>query len=160
MIKFMNLLRPGAIVAVSCLLLAAGCAANPHAAGGDHGPALEQAQAEFFAAVSARDPEATAARFATDAEMQVANMPPVRGREAIRAFYGNVFRFMVGAEYRVERLEYSAGGDLAVTTGSVTTVFEGREGRVEFPGKFFLAWVMRNGEWQVLVYGISNNRAP
>lgn len=49
---------------------------------------LDQRQSESFAALEARDADTTAALFADEAVVHVANMPPIEGRSAIREFYG------------------------------------------------------------------------
>lgn len=38
-------------------------------------------------------------------------------------------------------------------------MFEGDQGRVEYAGKYLLVWEKRAGEWAIVLYSISNNRA-
>ena len=89
--------------------------------------------------------------------LHVANMPPVQGREAIHAFYGNVFRFMLESEATPETLQISASGDMAYTTGSVTNSFHSQDEPVRYSGKYLLVWENHDGEWLISVYAVSNN---
>jgi uncharacterized protein (TIGR02246 family) len=140
-----------AALAAAALLFAAGPAnAEPE------GPQLRQS--DFLAAMSARDLERVVEHFAEDAVVQVANMPPIRGRDAIRQLYGNVFRFLSAAEYSPEFIRVSGGADMAYSAGGVTTVFDGQQGPVVYPGKYLLVWEKREGDWLIVVYSVSNNQ--
>jgi len=119
---------------------------------------LGQRQDAFLAALSAKDLEQVLAHFDDDALVHIANMPPIRGRDAISQLYGNVFRFLRSAEYRPDFIRASNYGEMAYSAGSVTTVFNGQEGPVEYAGKFLLVWAQRNDEWFAVAYSISNNR--
>jgi ketosteroid isomerase-like protein len=161
--QFLFLPRRGVmlrIVVLVALGLTGGCA-HRHAvpAGSGPGVALQQRQADFIAALLARDAGHVSGFFAEDAVVHVANMPPMQGREAILRLYENVFRFLRASDYAVGETRVSTNADMAWTAGSVTTVFEGREGPVEFPGKFLLVWHHRGGAWEVVAYSVGNNRA-
>lgn len=65
---------------------------------------LEGRRDAFLAALSARELEATMAIFSEDAVVHVAGFAPLKGRDAIRPFYANVFRFL-----SVQRQQQSAG---------------------------------------------------
>lgn len=115
-------------------------------------------QSSFFAALAAKDVEQTVAHFAEDATLQVAGMPPIRGRAAIQQFYGNVFRFLSATTPTSESVRVSGGGDMAYSIGSVTNVFEGEDGRVEYAGKYLLIWERGDAEWFISAYTISSNQ--
>ena len=142
------------LVAASVLALGNGCAMQPTA---EHSR-LEQRQDALLAALSAKDLERVLAHFADDALVHIANMPPIRGRDAIAQLYGNVFRFLRSAEYRPDFISTSECGEMGYSAGSVTTVFTGQEGPVEYAGKFLLVWAKRNDEWFAMAYSISNNQ--
>jgi uncharacterized protein (TIGR02246 family) len=148
-----------AAIAVLVVMLAGACAHHPPLPAAGERTALEARQAAFLAALAARDPERTAAHFADDAVLHVAGMPPIRGRTAIHQFYGNVFRFMRSSAAAPELLRMSQAADMAFGTGRVTNVFDGAEGPVEHAGQFLLVWEKRGGEWAIVVYGISSDRA-
>jgi ketosteroid isomerase-like protein len=150
-------MRPSTLALLA--VLATACAHGPGSGADAELARLEQRQTDFLAALAARDVEQTAAHFAEDAVLQVANMPPVQGRSAIRQFYGNVFRFMAASESTPEILRIASGGDMADTTGRVANTFRGGQGPVQYAGKYLLVWEKRSGEWSIVVYSISNNQS-
>jgi uncharacterized protein (TIGR02246 family) len=140
------------------LMLATGCAPASPSIEAER-EQLELRQASFLTALAAKDAEATAAHFAEDAVVHVANMPPMRGRDAIRQFYGNVFRFLSASEPTPEVTRVSSGADMAYSVGRVVNAFEGEQGRVEYEGKFLLVWEKHDDRWLIAVYSISSNQA-
>jgi uncharacterized protein (TIGR02246 family) len=152
------LMRPALVVAV--LLLAGGCVESrpqsPPPMDAERAR-LDQRQDEFFAAVAARDSNRTAALFAEDAVLHVANMPAVEGREAIRQFYENMFGFLSASSAVPEATRMSASADLAYTVGRTVNEFRRPHGAVEFAGKFVLLWQRSGGEWMITLYGVSSN---
>jgi uncharacterized protein (TIGR02246 family) len=120
---------------------------------------LGQRQAEFFAAMADRDATALAALFADDAVVHVAGMPPVEGRESIRQFYQNLFRFLESSRAAPGRAEVSAARDIAWTHGRVVNVFGGAQGPTEYAGKYVVVWRRQALDWQVALYAVSNNQS-
>ncbi len=150
--------RMPAMVLTVVTLASAACAQRPVNSGLPAGDRLHQRQADFLAALSARDLEQTVAHFADDAVLHVANMPPVQGREAIQRFYGNVFRFLSASDPVPELTRVADDADMAYTTGRVTNTFAGPDGPVEHTGKYLLVWERRGGDWAIVVYSISSNQ--
>ncbi len=118
---------------------------------------LEARQKGFLAALRDRDAEAVAEYFATDGVLQIANMPPVEGRDRIQELYRNLFSFMEAGEMTPERLQVAASGDLAYSLGETRNAFRSEEGLVEYVGKYLLVWETRGDEWFVVVYSVSSN---
>lgn len=153
-------MHPRVVLALALVVLAfAGCAHRSSPAGDGARAALQQRERDFLAALGARDAERTASFFAEDAVLHVANMPPVEGRAAIARLYGNVFRFMRASEATPERMTIAASADLAYGTGRVSNEFAGEDGPVRYSGKYLLVWERGAGEWEVVLYGISNDAA-
>lgn len=151
--------RSAAVILVLVVLLGSACAhRSSPTTEGEH-EALQQREREFLAALGTRDLEQTTAYFAEDAVLHVANMPPVQGRSAIGQFYGNVFRFLRASQATPERLHVSSSADLAYSVGRVSNLFEGEQGKTEYAGKYLLVWEKRTGEWAIVLYSLSNNRA-
>ncbi len=129
------------------------------------GEGLEARQAEFLAAMAARDADRVAAVFAPDAVLQVAGMPELRGREALRGFYGNLFRFLEGSEAEPGPLERSASGDLAWGVGTTVNTFAGPGGPVRYAGKYAAVWRRaggaeggaEGGAWELALYAVSSD---
>jgi ketosteroid isomerase-like protein len=146
------------LIAMLAVALVTACAHRPGTGSAPDDEGLRQRQSDFLAALSARDLERTAALFAEDAVIHVADMPPLQGRDAIRRFYGNVFRFLSESASTPGPLRVSASADMAYGTGRVTNVFDAEQGRVEYTGKYLLVWERRGSEWWVAFYGLSSDR--
>jgi ketosteroid isomerase-like protein len=114
-------------------------------------------QSDFLAALRARDADRTASHFADDAVLHVAERPAIRGRAAIREFYGNVFRFLSSSASTPPHVSVSQSGDMAYTTGAVANVFAGQQGQLQFTGKYLLVWERRAGEWFIVAYTLSSD---
>jgi uncharacterized protein (TIGR02246 family) len=119
---------------------------------------LQQRQAAFLSAMESKDADRVASYFAEDGVVQVAGMPPVRGREGVRRFYGNVFRFLRETSATPEPLRPAATGDIAYGFGAVRNVFDGAAGRSEYVGKYLIVWERRDGEWVISAYSVSSNQ--
>jgi ketosteroid isomerase-like protein len=52
----------------------------------------------------------------------------------------------------------SSARDMGFSMGRVTGVFTGKDGRVEYAGKYLLVWQRRGDEWLIATYSISNNQ--
>jgi ketosteroid isomerase-like protein len=146
--------RATAVAAVALILITS-CAHQP-ATQSEH-QRLQARQNGFLEGMSARDLDRTVPYFAEDATLHIANMPSVRGREAIGRFYGNVFRFMRESTAVPEMMAMSVSADLAYAHGTVMNTFGGAEGRVEYSGKYLLVWKRVAGEWLIAHYGVSND---
>ncbi|MBB5016439.1 YybH family protein [Rehaibacterium terrae] len=157
-------MRAALATVLALALLATACAARgPHAvadaARADQAQAqLLQRQTDFFAALSARDLDATLALFADDAVLHVAGMPPIAGREAIARFYGHLFGFLRESRASPTLLRIGAGGDLAYTGGGVVNEFASPQGGSAFTGKYLLVWTRGDGgEWRIAAYSVSSD---
>jgi ketosteroid isomerase-like protein len=145
------------LLAACALLLAAGCApARFPAAGGEH-RLLERREASFLAALAARNLEQTLAHYTDDAVLHIAGFPPIRGREEIARFYGNVFRALQASSATPEMTRLAPGGEMAYSTGRVVNVFPSEHGPVEHAGKYLLVWERHAGGWLVAAYALSSD---
>jgi uncharacterized protein (TIGR02246 family) len=149
---------PALIVTTGMLLLTA-CTSTPSISPVQAQAELQQRQAGFLAALGSKDAAKVAAYFTEDAVMHVANMPVVKGRRAIETFYGNIFRFLSDSTSTPEVLQLAGSADLAYAHGAVTNIFEGQQGRTEFPGKYLLVWKKAGELWLVAAYGVTADRA-
>lgn len=118
---------------------------------------LLERQTGFVAALEAKDPDKTSAYFSHDATIQVADMPPVVGREAIRQFYSKVFAFLALSEPTVNVIRVAASGDMAYVTGGSTNTFRRGEDTVTYNGKYLLVWEKRGPEWTIAMYSLSSD---
>jgi uncharacterized protein (TIGR02246 family) len=146
------------VFAALAVLLAAACALRGPASADEAAMALEQRQRALFAAVAARDADAVAGLFSESAVLQVAGMPPVEGREAIRRFYGRLFGHLSASSASAAETRVSTGGDLAYSFGATSNEFRTADGIASYAGKFVLVWRLEEGEWNIAVYSISSNQ--
>jgi ketosteroid isomerase-like protein len=150
--------RRSLILAAVTAIIATGCTPRPFTGGLVAHADLQEKEIGFLAAMAGKNSEETAAHFAEDGVLHVANMPPVRGRDAIRQFYTNVFRFLDSSASASEVVRVSSSGDMAYSMGRVTNVFAGEQGPMEYAGKYILVWERRGEEWLIATYSISNNQ--
>jgi uncharacterized protein (TIGR02246 family) len=145
---------------IAALLLAwiTACAHRPPVPSEAERERLQQREIEFLTALSARDLERTAAHFADDAVLHVAGMPTIQGREAIRRFYENVFRFLIESAAMPGTRSLSASADMAYSLGTVRNVFTRGQERSEHAGKYLLVWERRDDQWSIAVYAVSSDR--
>jgi uncharacterized protein (TIGR02246 family) len=148
-----------ALIVTACMVLLAACTSTQSISPVQAQAELQQRQAGFFAALGSKDAAKVAAYFTEDAVMHVANMPVIKGRRAIETFYGNIFRFLSESTSTPDGLQLAGSADLAYAHGAVTNIFEGQQGRTEFPGKYLLVWKKQGELWLVAAYGISGDRA-
>jgi uncharacterized protein (TIGR02246 family) len=149
-----SLLPAGGAVALGLLLSCAPASPEPADAPLE---TLEAREASFLDALSARDADEVAAHFAPDGVLHVANMPEVRGREAVRELYGNIFRFMVASDPSPQAVRVSETGDMGYTMGRVVNAFRSGDGTMEYQGKYLIVWERREGDWFVAVYAVSSD---
>jgi ketosteroid isomerase-like protein len=157
--EYSMLMRAG-ITAFTLLLLTAACTQPREVPTDVERARLEQRQDEFFAAIAAREEDRTAAMFADHAVLHVANMPAIEGRDAIRHFYGNLYRFLSASRATPDATQISASADMAYTVGRTVNEFRGPEGVVGFAGKFVLVWQLFGDDWMITLYGISSDERP
>ena len=93
---------------------------------------------------------------AEDVLFQPPNMPPIRGREALRELGTEFVKHLVSASSELERVEVSASGDLAYIMLSCCYVMEGP---VEEKFNVLKVWKKVCCEWK-LVAGCFNSQKP
>jgi ketosteroid isomerase-like protein len=119
---------------------------------------LEQRQRAFFDAVTSRDADATAGAFSESGILQIAGMPQVEGRDAIRRFYERLYSFLSGSSATPEATQVSDSGDLAYSRGRTTNAFTDPQGLREYTGKFLVVWERQGETWSIAVYSVSSDQ--
>ena len=120
-------MRKFTVVLIAGFLLLAGCESAPPA---PTAPAVdlvaEQAklhdlEANWVKDAAAKDVEKIASHYADDAVFMTPGAPPFKGKDAIRAAWkGMLDDPNLKLNFSSDRVEISAGGDLATTKGSYT----------------------------------------
>lgn len=110
--------------------------------------ALEARRAALAAMEAKMDPDGAAALWAEDAVLQLADIPQVAGRVAIRDVYHDFFAGDV-VEIRRKSLDVrmAASGELAYSLGEHQFLImrDGRDYRLS--GKYLAVWKKVDGEW-------------
>lgn len=159
-------------VAVVCVLLA-GCRSADSRPGGTEAPpaeltvadlaAIRAADSTFAAAANAGDVDGLTGVYARDASLLPPNLPPQKGRTAIRAFWGG-FLNAYSVKFEIASDTIEGRGDLAYNMGQYrfTAVPKERSNPgVADEGKFLEVLKKQpDGSWKYLVDMYSSNLAP
>ena len=105
-------------------------------------PQIESANRQFMAAFKQGDVAAIAAMYTEAGQLLPPNSDFVSGREAIRAFWGNV-RSLGIADARLETIEVEEHGDTAIEMGRFTLLAE--DGSQLDGGKYLVIWKVEDG---------------
>jgi uncharacterized protein (TIGR02246 family) len=163
-----------AVVIVATFVISPGCRPRGGAATGRAGEApLKLSEADlaairatdsaFVAAANAGNVDGVAAVYASDAALLPPNLPPQKGREAIRSFWGGFLKaYTVRFEIGSDTIE--GRGDLAYNLGhyrfTAVPKAKGDPG-VADEGKFVeILKKQPDGSWRYVVDMYSSNLAP
>jgi uncharacterized protein (TIGR02246 family) len=158
------------LVPFAALLLLAGCnsAPTPPAA-----PAvdlvaeqtkLRDMESAWAKDAAAKDLEKSVANYADDAVLIMPGAPPSKGKEAIRAAWKSMLEdpnLKIG--FSADRVEISAGGDLATTKGSYTLTVTNPKTKKPFDDKGSYMTVYKkqpDGGWKAIEDMTSSEVAP
>lgn len=108
-------------------------------------------------AAAGRDLDGMMAIYAADARELLPGLPPIVGRDSIRAFYRELIerhpRF--AHEFEAEEIVLAESGDLAVVRGTYRFTPDTRRPDETRSGKFVGVWRRRDGDWRLQI-NISN----
>jgi uncharacterized protein (TIGR02246 family) len=122
--------------------------------------AIKEVNVAWNKAYNAGDGAAVAALYADDAVLSVPRKPPMRGKEAINAYYLNDAPSFAATEVTVAddaASEVGESGDLAWQWGTYRNT--NKAGEVQETGKYLTVFERRGGKW-VIVRDIWNSDAP
>lgn len=104
-------------------------------------------------AAARRDLDGMMAIYAADAQELLPGLPPIVGRDAIRAFYGDLIdRFPRFAnEFEADEIIVAESGDLAVARGRYRFTPDTLNAADAQSGKFVGVWRYRDGDWRLLI---------
>lgn len=165
------LLAVAAVLTVGCTKSASSTADTGAAAAATAAPTFDRAAAEremragdsaFFAAVKAKNADAIAATYATNAVSMPANSPPLKGRDAIKKFNEDFLKLpkveMTGGP---EDFDFSDDGTMAYETGKYTASWADAKGKtITDEGKYLNVFKKVGGKWELVVDAFSGNAPP
>lgn len=145
-------------VVVGMLLLVG---SGPALGQGKTDPKLDELAAAFAAAFNEKDATKVAAFYTDDAVVMPPNMPMVKGRNDIEAYFKKGFS-QAGGTMKLRPIESVVTGALAIEAGASTLTVGnpgvGAGGRTE-AGKYVVIYKRVKSEWKI-AYDIFNNDSP
>lgn len=114
---------------------------------------IEALDDQWRDAAARRDLDGMMAIYAPDARELLPDLPPVVGRDAIRAFYGDLLdqfpRF--AHEFETDEIIVAESGDLAVARGRYRFTPDTLNAAESQSGKFVGVWRYRDGDWRLQI---------
>lgn len=118
--------------------------------------AIRRLTADWFAAETRRDIEASLSYLAPDAVIQPEGAPTITDMTAMRGLYEEFFQVpFTDLVMEPRTVVVAASGDLAYDIGPWKIVFEGPYGRTEAPAKSTIIWRKVEGQWKAVVMSFS-----
>jgi uncharacterized protein (TIGR02246 family) len=121
---------------------------------------LRDLSSGWAAAMEAKDVDKICPLFAADAVEMQANTPPVRGPEAICAWYrGWLLAPNVKGSFKTDGFDIAVSGDFAAEHGTYTFITGQGDSTLQDTGKYLTVWKKVDGQWKVL-YDMANTDLP
>ena len=151
------MLRFSSFLLISGLMLVLACAlVKPGAHLAEVGEEIRTPMNDMIAAYNRRDLEAFISFMAPDAIIQLEASPAITGTATIRAMiektFESPFKEML---WESQTIVLATKCKLAYVISAFKIVFEGRDGRMEVPGKSTIIWRKTDGHWKAAVWNFS-----
>jgi uncharacterized protein (TIGR02246 family) len=123
---------------------------------------IRKGDEDFFSAAKAKDANAIAALYATDAVSMPQNSPPLAGHDAILKYnQGFVKLPKLAITGESETIRFSDDGTMAYDAGNYSVSYVDAKGHtIKDEGKFLNVLKKVDGKWKVVVDAFSSNLAP
>ena len=131
--------------------LAAACATTTRVDRASEEQRIRELDRQARQAAQSKDAAAFANLYAVDAVHMPANAPPVRGRDAIRNAWTEMFRIPgVSLDIAPTRVEVAESGDLAYVLGTYRLSGDMPGGRLDDRGNYVVVWKKIDGQWKAV----------
>ena len=121
---------------------------------------VEMMNQAWLAAHAAADFDRLAAVYAEDAILMPAGREPIHGREAIKKFFAEDFKYVPKRSMKLESLRVEGAGDVLVDSGEYTFDGIGTEGKsLHITGNYNTVMKKTEGKWHTAIE-IWNVRTP
>jgi len=123
---------------------------------------IRKGDEDFFSAAKAKDANAIAALYATDAVSMPQNSPPLVGHDAILKYNQDFVKLpKLAITGESETIRFSDDGTMAYDTGNYSVSYVDAKGHtIKDQGKFLNVLKKVDGKWKVIVDAFSSNLAP
>ena len=139
-----------------------GCSPTPKVDNAAEVTAVRKRYSDWCQAEKRRDLEAAVSFLAPDAVVQGGNAPAVKGVEAARTLWKEIFNIpytdFVDTEPRT--VVVSQSGDMAYDVGNFKLILPGPNGPTELRAKSLVVWQKRDGQWKAVVNTFSMDAPP
>jgi uncharacterized protein (TIGR02246 family) len=116
--------------------------------------AIRATDAQWLAAVKARDVEKTVSYWSDDATILPPDSPPVVGKKAIRDYVAGAFAMPeFSITWELDKVVVARAGDMAYATANDVITFKGADGKVaSMKARAVVVWQKQaDGSWKVVV---------
>ncbi|MDE3244930.1 MAG: DUF4440 domain-containing protein [Acidobacteriota bacterium] len=124
--------------------------------------AVRKRYSDWVQAEKRRDLEAAMSFLAPDAVVQGGDTPAIKGIEAARGLWREIFNIpytdMVDTEPRI--VVVSKSGDMAYDAGNFKIILPGPHGPTEVRAKSLVVWQKLDGQWKAVVNTFSMDAPP
>jgi uncharacterized protein (TIGR02246 family) len=140
--------------------IAAACATTTRVDRASEEQRIRELDRQAQQAVQSKDAATFANLYAVDAVHIPANMPVVRGRDAIRNAWAEMFRMPgMTVQFGASRVEVAESGELAYVLGTYRSSGDMPGGRLEDRGTYLVIWRKIDGQWKA-VADIGSSEVP
>jgi uncharacterized protein (TIGR02246 family) len=123
---------------------------------------IRKGDEDFFSAAKAKDANAIAALYSTDAVSMPQNSPPLVGHDAILKYNQDFVKLpQLAITGESETIRFSDDGTMAYDAGNYSVSYVDAKGHtIKDQGKFLNVLKKVDGKWKVIVDAFSSNLAP
>ncbi len=123
---------------------------------------IRKGDEDFFSAAKAKDANAIAALYSTDAVSMPPNSPPLVGHDAILKYNQDFVKLpQLAITGESETIRFSDDGTMAYDAGKYSVSYVDAKGHtIKDQGKFLNVLKKVGGKWKVVVDAFSSNLAP
>ena len=123
---------------------------------------IRKGDEDFFSAAKAKDANAIADLYATDAVSMPQNSPPLGGHEAILKYNQDFVKLpQLAITGKSETIRFSDDGTMAYDAGNYSVSYVDAKGHtIKDQGKFLNVLKKVDGKWKIVVDAFSSNLAP
>jgi uncharacterized protein (TIGR02246 family) len=126
------------------------CATTPRVDVASEESAIRALNRQMEQGVAAKNADQLARLYATDAVFMPPNAPPIRGQEAIRAYWAEAVKLSnASLTLAPMTIDVAASGDFATDVGAYTFSFTGDQGPVNDRGKYIVKFRKVGTEWKI-----------
>ena len=123
---------------------------------------IRKGDEDFFSAANAKDANAIADLYATDALSMPQNSPPLVGHDAILKYNQDFVKLrQLAITGKSETIRFSDDGTMAYDAGNYSVSYVDAKGHtIKDQGKFLNVLKKVDGKWKIVVDAFSSNLAP